>query len=149
MRVPWIGIVFWIGLFGWLAFHAWAKVQRERERQQTLRRFAERGTPLDQQTIEKLLPQAHGWRGGHGGDHPHSLESMARGMTVGGIVMTFAGVGLALGAQVIGRTNEDALYGMSTGAVVVGCLGLGLITASYVLRRMRGRHAAGGNDSGR
>lgn len=148
-HVPWMGIVFWIGLFAWLAVSAWAKVQREREKQQTLRKFAERGAPLDQETMEKLFPQPHVWAPP---EHRHGTpESVARGMAVGGTVMTFVGLGLAVGAQIIGRLEPDALYGMSTGAVVVGSVGLGLIAASFVMRRMdeRSRRTGATDDSGR
>lgn len=134
-HVPWMGIVFWIGLFTWLAVGAWAKVQREREKQQTLRSFAERGAPMDPETMERLYPKPHMWPPAE--HHRHSPDSAARGMAVGGTVMIFVAAGLALGAQILGRIEEDALYGMSTGAVVVGSVGLGLIAASFVMRRLR------------
>ena len=133
--VPWMGIAFWIGLFTWLAVGAWAKVQREREKQQTLRSFAERGATLDPQTMERLYPKPHAWPPPE--HRRHSPESAARGMAVGGTLMLFVAVGLALGAQILGRIERDALYGMSTGAVVVGSVGLGLIAASFVMRRLR------------
>ena len=132
---PWMGFIFWAGLFTWFGIRAWARYLSELERQKTLRAFAERGTPLDKEIMEKLMPAhvpqvAQDWQ---------SPRNTSRGLAIGGIVTLFAGVGLLIGAQLIGRIERDALFGMSAGGTIAGCVGLGLITASWALRRM---HAA-------
>ena len=113
---PWLGFIFWIGLFTWFGLGTWARYRAEQERQKTLRVFAERGTPLDKEMMEKLFPRAT-WQPGR--------DQTARVLTIGGIVGLFAGVGLLIGAQLIGRMEPDALYAMSTVGVMVICVGLG------------------------
>ena len=143
---PWVGFVFWLGLFTWFGIRAWSRYLVEQERQKTLRAFAERGTPLDKEIMDKLYPAA--------GSAPESwkptLQGSARGLVITGIVCLFLGVGLLIGAQLIAQIERDALFGMSTGGVIMGCIGLGLMTASWALRRMHARDkvqaAAAGED---
>ncbi len=130
MHFPILGFVFWVGLFTWLSILAWLRYMKDLERQKTLRAFAERGQPLDPATLEKLLPKSSLAQ-----QNPDSPDSMARGLLIGGTVTVFAAVGLAIGAQIIGRMEEDALLGMSGGAAIAGFAGLGLLTASYLMRR--------------
>jgi hypothetical protein len=131
MHFPWLGIFFWVGVFTWFSIMAWSRYLREQERQKTLRAFAERGQPLDPETLEKLFPKS-ALMPEQRADSP---EAVARGLMIGGIIAAFVAVGLAIGAQVIGRMESDALWGMSGAAAIVGCAGLGLITASVVTRR--------------
>jgi hypothetical protein len=133
---PWLGFFFWVGLFTWFGVVAWSRHLSEVERQRTLRAFAERGTPLDKDMLEKLMATRSGrtpeqWQS--------SPQATARGLAIGGIVTLFAGAGLLIGAQLLGQIERDALFSMSTFGVIAGSVGLGLITSSWVLRRM---HAA-------
>lgn len=137
---PWLGFIFWLGLFSWLGTKAWARYLAEQERQKTLRVFAERGTPLDREMMEKLFPTVT-WQHVPPSWQP-SPESGPRGLAIGGIVVLFAGIGLLIGAQLIGRIQPDALFGMSTGGVMACSFGLGLIVASRTLRRMQARDRA-------
>jgi hypothetical protein len=130
---PWLGFVFWVGLFTWFGVVAWSRHLSEIERQKTLRAFAERGTPLDNETLEKLMQV----RSRPSSAHWQSPQNTARGLTIGGIVTLFAGVGLLIGAQLIGQIERDALFGMSAGGIIAGSVGLGLITSAWALRRMR------------
>ena len=134
---PWLGFIFWCGLFIWFGTMAWARFLSERERQKTLRAFAERGTPLDKEVMQKLFPTAP-WRQNQPDWRP-SPEGTARGLMIGGIVCAFAGVGLLIGAQLVGQIEREALFGMSAGGAMAGCVGLGLITASRVILRMHAR----------
>jgi hypothetical protein len=147
---PWLGFIFWAGLFIWFGISSWGRYLREQERQKTLRAFAERGTPLDKEMMERLFPAVNcppgqaPWR--------PSPQAAARGLVIGGIVSLFAGIGLLIGAQLIAHIQRAALFGMSTGGVIAGCVGLGLITASLTLRRMHERdqdRAAGAGDATR
>jgi hypothetical protein len=137
---PWLGFIFWLGLFSWLGTRAWARYLAEQERQKTLRVFAERGTPLDKELMERLYPKSAWPQHPHAPGHPGapwqpSPESTFRGLTIGGIVCLFAGIGLLIGAQLIGRIEREALYAMSTAGVMAICVGLGLITSARVIRR--------------
>jgi hypothetical protein len=146
---PWVGFVFWVGLFTWFGITVWSRHLSEMERQKTLRAFAERGTPLDKEMLETLMPvrprsASKQWQ--------PSGQTTVRGLVIGGIVTLFAGVGLLIGAQLIGQIERDALYGMSAGGIVAGCVGLGLITSSWALRRMHAadkHQAAGASDDAR
>lgn len=133
---PWLGFFFWVGLFTWFGVVAWSRHLSEIERQKTLRAFAERGTPLDKEMLEKLMPVrprsvSDQWQS--------SPQATSRGLAIGGIVTLFAGVGLLLGAQLIGQIERDALFGMSAGGIIAGSVGLGLLTSAWAIRRM---HAA-------
>lgn len=130
MNFPLLGFVFWIGIFSWLSLIAWTRYLKDLERQKTLRAFAERGQPLDPQTLEKLMPKSS-----IEAQNAESPDSVARGLMIGGIVMAFVAVGLAIGAQIIGQIEEEALLAMSGAAAIVGFAGLGLLTSSYVMRR--------------
>lgn len=145
---PWLGFVFWVGVFSWFGIKAWTRFLAERERQQTLRAYAERGNPPDREMMEKLFPPASmspppPWQ--------PTAETTQRGLMIGGIVTSFAGVGLLIGAQLIGLMDRDALLGMSTGGVIALCVGLGLLTSSWALRRLgaRAAQAPGASDGER
>lgn len=129
MHFPWLGIFFWVGLFTWLSIVAWSRYLKEQERQQTLRAFAASGKAIDAETLDKLLPKQTSKQSA-----PTAL-SVARGLMIGGIVMTFVGIGILIGAQFIANIDPFALWGMSTGGVIVCSLALGLITAGVVTRR--------------
>lgn len=159
---PWLGFIFWLGLFTWFGIRAWSRYLAEQERQKTLRVFAERGTPLDKEMMDRLFPksawQRHAETPGQSAApwHPSapwqpSAAATSRGLTIGGIVCLFAGLGLLIGAQLIGRIEADALYGMSTAGVMAVCVGLGLITAARVVGRPRsgdaGRSSGTGDDA--
>jgi hypothetical protein len=145
---PWLGFVFWVGLFAWFGIKAWTRFLAERERQQTLRSYAERGNPPDRELMEKLFPPASmtpppPWQ--------PTAETTRRGLVIGGIVTGFAGLGLLGGAQLVGLMDYDALIGMSTAGVIALCVGLGLLTSAWALRRMQSRGAQdpGASDGGR
>lgn len=143
---PWMGFIFWAGLFTWLGVRSWSRYLAEQERQKTLRAFAERGTPLDKEMMEKLFPPTLWVVQQQGGES--SPQGTVRGLTIGGIVMLSAGVGLLIGAQLIGRMEPEALFGMSAGGTIVGCVGLGLITAAWALRRMQASAPQNGSKPG-
>jgi hypothetical protein len=140
MRVPWLGIFFWVGFFTWFSIASWARYLKERERQLTLRAFAESGKPLDPETLEKLFPK-HVWPQPPPPWSP-TPKSTARGLMIAGVLMLFIGIGIMIGAQLVAHIEPDALWGMSTAGVVVICVGLGLITGSIVTRRLADRDRA-------
>ncbi|MEJ0100331.1 MAG: hypothetical protein WDO12_11615 [Pseudomonadota bacterium] len=143
---PVLGFIFWFGLFGWFAITAWARYLSEQERQKTLRAFAERGTPLDKEMMERLFPTAL-WRQPQA-RRKSNEENAIRGLMIGGVVCVFAGFGLLGGAQLVGQIERDALYGMSAGGVISLCVGLGLLTASRMLARMQSRDRNPAADAG-
>ena len=142
--ISWAGIAFWVGVFTWFSVTAWTRYLGERERQRTLRAYAERGTQPDSATMEKLLPTPPAWM-------PHPIlmseekqtRDLVRGLTIGGIVTMSAGVGLLLGAQLLGRIQPQALIGMSVGGSISLCVGLGLLIAALIVRRQAGPGMAG------
>ena len=143
MRVPWLGIFFWVGLFTWFSIAAWARYLKERERQLTLRTFAESGKAMDPETLDKLFPKQvwpqtpSPWR--------PTPQATSRGLAIAGILVLFLGIGILVGAQLMRNIEPEALWGMSTGGAVVSCIGLGFITASIVTRRLAGRDKADGS----
>lgn len=146
---PWLGFIFWAGLFTWFGIRAWSRYLAEQERQKTLRAFAERGTPLDKEMMDRLFPKS-AWPQHPQGPWQPSAASTFRGLTIGGIVCLFAGTGLLIGAQLVSRMEPDALYGMSAAGVMVACVGLGLIVSARVVRRSSGepeRSSGTGDDA--
>jgi hypothetical protein len=133
---PWIGIMFWLGVFSWLGIKVWSRYRIEQERQKTLRAFAERGTPLDKEMMQKLYPAV----GQGSGGWKQSPDAVARGLVVAGVVCLFLGIGNFVGAIFLGQIAREAMLGVSAGGAILGCLGLGLITSGWALRRMRARH---------
>jgi hypothetical protein len=134
MEFPWLGVFFWVGVFTWLSIIRWTRFLRERERQVTLRAFAQSDRPLDAEALAKMFPES-GWSRALKPRVP-TAEGTSRALMIGGIVVLFAGIGLLVGAQVARGVDAHALWGMSTGGVIVGCIALGMITASIVVRRM-------------
>src|SRR5512147_836231 len=139
---PWLGVIFWVGVFTWFGVKAWTRYLAEQEKQKTLRAFAERGTPMDKETLEKMFSPGSfvrpspAWQ-----PSPHAG---ARALALVGCVILFVGIGLLIGAQLAANIEPDALWGMSTGGVIVGCLGLGFLSAAFILRRMREKDRANG-----
>lgn len=133
MRFPLLGLIFWVGLFTWFSMIVWMRFLRERERQRTLRAFAESGKAIDGETLDKLIPHQV-WAQPSAPWRPNA-KATARGLAIAGMVVMFAGLGLLIGAQLIGRIEPEALWGMSTGGAIVGCVGLGLVAASIITRR--------------
>jgi hypothetical protein len=132
MDFPWMGVIFWVGAFFWFSFIAWTRYLREQERQKTLRTFAERGQPLDPQTLEKLFPKS----GVPYDERPNSPAAISRGLMIGGLVTTFSAAGLLLAGQLFfGQIVEEARLGMSGAGTIVGMVGLGMLVASFVMRR--------------
>jgi hypothetical protein len=146
---PWLGFFFWVGLFTWFGIIAWSRYLREQERQKTLRVFAERGTPLDKEMMEKLFPAA-AWKQE---SEPWQVtqRNTALGLSIGGIVTLFAGIGLLIGGQFAGQLEREAMIGMSTGGVIACSVGIGLLVAAWMTRRLhaaeRERSSGSGDDA--
>jgi hypothetical protein len=133
MDFPWMGVIFWVGAFSWFSFIVWTRYLREQERQKTLRIFAERGQPLDPETLEKLFPKSQV----SPEMRPDSPQAISRGLMVGGLVTSFAALGLLIAGQFfIGKIAQEVRYAMSGAAAIAGMVGLGLLTASWLMRRM-------------
>jgi len=139
---PLLGVIFWVGVFTWFGVKAWTRHLSEQERQKTLRAFAERGMPLEKETLEKMFP-AMAWPPAPPSWRP-SPQAGVRALALVGSVVMFLGAGLLIGAQLIANIEPNALWGMSTAGAIVGCVGLGLLTAAFLLRRMREQDRASG-----
>jgi len=123
-----VGVVFWVAIFGIVAVEVWGRRSAERERQQTLRSAIERGQQLDPAMLEKILAGQTRSRGS-----PY-------GLLIAGVIVRFAGAGLALLGVVVGADDADAFKGMVGSAGLIGMVGLGLCVA-YALKRRLERQA--------
>jgi len=123
-----VGVVFWVAIFGIVAVEVWGRRSAERERQQTLRSAIERGQQLDPAMLEKILAGQTRSRGS-----PY-------GLLIAGVIVLFAGAGLALLGVVVGADDADAFKGMVGSAGLIGMVGLGLCVA-YALKRRLERQA--------
>jgi len=119
-----VGVVFWVAIFGIVAVQVWGRRTAERERQQTLRAAIERGQQLDPAMLEKILAGQTQSRGS-----PYSL-------LIAGVVVLFAGAGLALLGVVVGADDADAFKGMVGSAGLISMVGLGLCVAYALKRRL-------------
>ena len=123
-----IGVVFWVAIFGIVAVKVWGSRSAERERQQTLRAAIERGQQLDPAMLEKILAGQTQSRGS-----PY-------GLLIGGVVVLFAGAGLALLGTFVGTDDPEAFKGLMGSGALIGMVGLGLCVA-YALKRRLERQA--------
>jgi hypothetical protein len=123
-----VGVVFWVAIFGIVAVQAWGRRAAERERQQTLRSAIERGQQLDPAMLEKILAGQTQSRGS-----PY-------GLLIAGVIVLFAGAGLALLGVFVGADDAEAFKGVVGSAGLIGMVGLGLCVA-YALKRRLERQA--------
>jgi len=123
-----VGVVFWVAIFGIVAVQVWGRRNAERERQQTLRAAIERGQQLDPAMLEKILA-----------GQPQSIGS-PYGLLIGGVIVLFAGAGLALLGVFVGADDPEAFKGVVGSAALIGMVGLGLCVA-YALKLRLERQA--------
>ena len=115
-----VGIVFWVAIAVIVFINVWGKRSAERERQLTLRTAIERGQQIDPAMIEKIMA---------GQQKPKQSQF---GLLIGGVVVSFAGVGLVLMGLILGA--EEGLLGSG---VLVAMVGVGLVVAHVLQRRLQ------------
>lgn len=134
METALVGIVFWVAITAIVFIDVWGKRAAERERQQTLRLAIERGQQVDPAMIEKIMA---------GQQRPKSSQY---GLLIGGVVVTFAGVGMMLMGLILGRGDIEALrgligsgvrVGLIGSGVLVGMVGVGLFVAHHLTRKLQ------------
>ena len=121
-----VGVVFWVAIFGIVAVQAWGRRAAERERQQTLRSAIERGQQLDPAMLEQILASQ---------TRPQPRGS-SYGLLIGGVVVLFAGAGLALLGLFEGAKDPEEFKGVVGSAALIGMIGLGLCVAYALKRRL-------------
>jgi len=120
-----VGIVFWVAIAVIVFINVWGKRSAERERQLTLRTAIERGQQIDPAMIEKIMA---------GQQKPKQSQF---GLLIGGVVVSFAGVGLVLMGLILGAEYPEALKGLLGSGVLVGMVGVGLFVAHVLQRRLQ------------
>jgi hypothetical protein len=120
-----VGIVFWVAIAVIVFIQVWGKSSAERERQLTLRTAIERGQQIDPAMIEKIMA---------GQQKPKQSQF---GLLIGGVVVSFAGVGLVLMGLILGTEDPEALKGLVGSGVLVGMVGVGLFVAHVLQRRLQ------------
>lgn len=123
MNGPLVGVVFWVAIAAIVFINVWGKRSAERERQQTLRLAIERGQQVDPAMIEKIMA---------GQERPKSSQ---HGLLIGGVVVSFAGVGMMLMGLILGQGDIEALRGLIGSGVLVGMVGVGLFVAHRLTRQ--------------
>jgi hypothetical protein len=120
-----VGIVFWVAIAVIVFINVWGKRSAERERQLTLRTAIERGQQIDPAMIEKIMA---------GQQKPKQSQF---GLLIGGVVVSFAGVGLVLMGLILGAEDPEALKGLLGSGVLVAMVGVGLVVAHVLQRRLQ------------
>ena len=120
-----VGIVFWVAIAAIVFINVWGKRSAERERQLTLRTAIERGQQIDPAMIEKIMA---------GQQKPKQSQF---GLLIGGVVVSFAGVGLVLMGLILGAEDPEQLKGLVGSGVLVGMVGVGLFVAHVLQRRLQ------------
>ena len=120
-----VGIVFWVAIAVIVIINVWGKRSAERERQLTLRTAIERGQQIDPAMIEKIMA---------GQQKPKQSQF---GLLIGGVVVSFAGVGLVLMGLIFGAEDPEALKGLLGSGVLVAMVGVGLVVAHVLQRRLQ------------
>jgi len=120
-----VGIVFWVAIAVIVFIQVWGKSSAERERQLTLRAAIERGQQIDPAMIEKIMAGQQ------------KTKQSQFGLLIGGVVVSFAGVGLVLMGLILGTEDPEQLKGLVGSGVLVGMVGVGLFVAHVLLRRLQ------------
>ncbi|MCX7035585.1 MAG: DUF6249 domain-containing protein [Proteobacteria bacterium] len=120
-----VGIVFWVAIAAIVFINVWGKRSAERERQLTLRTAIERGQQIDPAMIEKIMA---------GQQKPKQSQF---GLLIGGVVVSFAGVGILLMGLILGAEDPEALKALVGSGVLVGMVGVGLFVAHVLQRRLQ------------
>ncbi|HEY4214565.1 MAG TPA: hypothetical protein VGM84_24025 [Steroidobacteraceae bacterium] len=97
--------------------------RKKRLATETLRVAIERGQSIDPAIVAAMI------------DSQKSVDSSTdpRNLTVGGIICTSAGVGVAILSFFIARVSERAFYPIMGGGVVTICVGIGVLLAGRYL----------------
>jgi hypothetical protein len=119
-----ITVVIWIVIATIIISASVLRHLRRRETEKTIRLAIEKGQALDNALVTKLL-------------EPRIIETKPEQLLIGGIVVLFVGLGLALMGFFIslGQSDLDALFAMLGVGSLVGCVGLGLLVSSGILRK--------------
>ena len=120
-----VGVVFWMAMAVIVFITVWGKRAAERERQLTLRAAIERGQQIDPAMIEKIMA---------GQQKPKQSQF---GLLIGGVVVSFAGVGLVLMGLILGAEDPEVLKGLLGSGVLVAMVGAGLVVAHVLQRRLQ------------
>ena len=64
-------------------------------------------------------------------------KSSQHGLLIGGVVVSFAGVGMMLMGLVLGQGDIEALRGLIGSGVLVGMVGVGLFVAHHLTRKLQ------------
>lgn len=114
---------FWLFIALVAVAGVWAENRKREARHQTLRRMIEHDKHLDKALMDKLLALSGG--DGH----------LDRDLTVGGVVVLFAALGLAILGLFIGEAHGEWRLPILGIGAFVGCVGIGLLAASRLVRR--------------
>ena len=127
-----VPVVFWIAIVAIVALQVRGRSAAERERQQTLRVLIERGQPLDGELIKQLAaPPVR-----------RSPVAVSTGLAIGGTIVAFFGVGLAVLGLFLGMDEPDALRPVVGSGSLFLATGTGLLVAGRLQRRLQGQAAA-------
>jgi Domain of unknown function (DUF6249) len=92
-----------------------------------LRAAIEKGQQLDPAVVERLMAQ------------PPEAGIKALTLTVWGVLVSAAGIGVILFAFLLARMTPSALWPITGAGVIVLCLGVGLIVAGRIVDRHQRR----------
>ncbi len=121
------GGIFGLAAFGFWMFIAaatvggiWDGVRKRDAEHETLRRMIESGKQPDPELIDKLL--------GH-------KKDPARDLKVGGIIVVFVSIGLAIMGWFIGLEDTNAFNALLGVSGLVAFVGVGLLASAWYLER--------------
>ena len=125
-----VGAAFWIFIAAVVVAGIWYAYARNRETQKTIRAAIDKGTPLDDALVEKLLARDSG--------RPSDYYT-------GGIVCLACAIGLPILGYFVEKVGPGSFYPIAGAGILVGLVGIGLILSGMLIGR-RNRNV---NNTGR
>lgn len=115
---------FWVFIAAVSSVAIWAEARKREAQHETLRRMIESGQGVDQALMDRLLSVNEG-----------GSRRLDRDLRIGGLIVLFAALGLALFGWFIGQEYAQWLLPLIGVAALVGCVSVGLLLASALVAR--------------
>jgi uncharacterized membrane protein YecN with MAPEG domain len=113
---------FWLFIAAVSVVAIWAEARKREAQHETLRHMIESGQPVDRALMEALLAQGEG-----------GTKRLDRDLRMGGLIVLFVAVGLALMGWLIGLEYAEWWLPILGVAALVGCIAIGLLVASALV----------------
>ena len=120
---------FWAFLAAVVVAGIWYGIRQKDAQHETLRKMIASGESIDHALMDKLLSSTAGGN-----------KNIARDLNIGGLIVVFAGLGLALLGIFIGIDHGEWLLPLLGVGALVSFVGIGLLVAAKAVKRLQGEN---------